>query len=411
MKIRTKLLLTLALTVKISLTSLNLYANDLPARKIIKEVPYVKQKKNYCAPAAATMLLKYYGAEVDQTLLAQLSSGQSVNHQGTSLIHLNQSIRKMGYETNLLDLNTASDRTSQAKSQKAFRTNTIPVIKMRIKEDKPVLYSIMKTGWPASHLILIIGYDDNKKIIYYMDPDLSRSKIHKASYKAFSSYGNILGGKEYYQPALLVEPVSDERYSKKRKKKDFEFAKNTSSDLNYIKQALLDLYKQSLDQDKALFTMLPASGFASNQTNRFDFENIDLLRPDLKDSFIKAKRAAKKHSVPAIENSLANKKIVVLIYKDTDNADNERFPSLEEKKAQKKEDAIKYLIITGYDRSSQKLNVLRPNAELNDYTAVGLTYKELINRLNMKLTYINKNGKEKKSYTHRVIVITTTPVA
>lgn len=374
-------------------------------RVLIKGVPYVKQKKNYCAPAAAAMLLKYYGAKVDQTLLANLASGQSAEHKGTSLVNLNESIKKMGYETSLLDLNTADDKNSKAKAQKAFRENTIPLIKLRLSENKPVLYCIKKTGWERSHLILIIGFDEGKQSIYYIDPDLSRSKIHRGSYKAFSVFGNIAYDGGYYQAALLVEPNSDDRYTKKRKKKEFESAKNTSTDIDYLKLALLDLQKQSIKKNMPLFEMLPPSGFVSNEINRFDFENIDLLRKDLKTSSIKSKRSAKKHSVPAIENNLANNKIVVLIYKEPNQKPNDRISVLTNKNnTETSSDIFDFLILTGYNKNIDKFTVLRPDDKLKDYTPGGLTYKELINRLNLKTKSLNKNGKEKKTYSHRVII-------
>lgn len=369
-------------------------------RKLIKGIPYIKQKGAYCAPASAAMLLKYYGADVTQDKLAHLASAKTLAKKGTPLHKLCESIRKLGYKSSLMYLNDPSIRDSLPKSQKHFLEHTVNTIIERIDQDKPVLFTIAKKGWPTTHLIVIVGYDQNKKALYYMDPASRQNKIHRLSYEKFSIYGNLLSDNSYYQVAVFVEPNSDARYPTSRNKKDFGKAKNTNGNIAYIKDAMLELQSKSISEQVPLFQILPASGYINNQTTRFDFENIDLLRNDLNTSKTKSQTFAKKHSLPAIESSLLNKKIVVVIYT---NSDEENTSSAKQTTLQQ-ESNFTFLILTGYNKDSQKFNVLRPNKELNDYTEEGLTYMGLTNRLNSKIISTTAQGRKKKIYSQRVII-------
>lgn len=390
MKFPYKNLLLTSLLLSTALTSQAMALTPLPARKLIKDVSYIKQKGAYCAPASAAMLLKYYGADATQDKLANLASEQTLAHKGTPLDKLCEAIRKMGYEASLMYLNDPKIRSSLPASQEHFLKKTMPIIQNRIAMDKPVLYTLAKPNWPNTHLVIIIGYDSKKQLIYFLDPAAKSSKIRNLSYKKFSIFGNIPAKGNYYQIAVFVEPTSNKRHLKNNKDKDFSIAKSSDKSIDYLKKALLDLNRRSIDAKVPPFEMLPQRGFITDKITKFDFEKIDLLREDLRTSREKAKAFGEKHSLPAIEANISNKKIVTLVYRD------------------KKTKQFDFLIMTGYNKDSRKFNVLQPKDDLKSYKKTGMTYKQISNRLNMQISVKDRKGKTHKFYTHRVIVFTRT---
>nr|BDD44358.1 hypothetical protein 10 [bacterium] len=357
-------------------------AAELPKRVVIKDVPYIKQYSSYCAPASASMVLKYYGAPVDQTTMANLSSKDSAEHQGTNLNDLSNAIRKMGYQTKINFSTHQKKPKSKPKSQKHFVENIIPVINSYIAEKKPVLLYIHKPSQPVGHVIVVIGYDSRKKSIYYMDPAVRRSKIHRLSYKTLSAYTTEKYDKGFYQVFIAIEPPSEKRYPKKQKKKDTKKTNNakhehTSHVVKYINQVAKEAKENSTNIEDIIYP----SGYITLPENagKFDFENTDLLQPELSKSKTKASRFAKTHSIKAIENNLLNGNIVVVLTSSIDDKPNQ------------------YFILTGYDKSKKVFKTIK-----EDSTGY-IFYRHLLPKLNRKVKYTDDKGKHKKKYSHRII--------
>lgn len=409
MNIRKIILFTLLLAINLSLSS-ELRSQGIPERVILKDIPYIKQYGSYCAPASASMVLKYYGATIDQTQLANLASASSANHQGTNLQDLSKAIRKMGYGTQILWGTSKTNNKSKAKCQKFFYTETIPRMNQYIAADIPLLLHIKKPAWDSGHLIVVVGYDQGAKAVFYMDPAVKRSKIHKISYKKLAVYTTLEYQKGFYQVFMIVEPNSSKRYKVDRKKKETRANKVENALTNEILTYLTSIQSDSNLQQRPMSDLIYSSGYLSNQQEDFkiNYENIDMLRPELSSSKTKSTQFAKKHSIKAIENNLLNNNVVAILFNNSveeiEKTTNAAQQYLQNKNKTETANKNKFILLTGYDKTKREFTgFVEEQDSTCQYTDTTLSYTEVIDKLNNKTKYLNHKNKEKTKYSQRVV--------
>ena len=109
-------------------------------------VPFEKQKNEFCGPASLSSVMKYYGQDVSQDEIAK--SVYLKNLKGTLITDLENFANEKGLKTIL-------------------KKSEIDEIKKYIDEKKPVIalldYGFLFVSKP--HYVVVIGYDDNGFIL------------------------------------------------------------------------------------------------------------------------------------------------------------------------------------------------------------------------------------------------------
>lgn len=140
--------------------ALNISA-ELPTKHILKDVPMVTQKNNYCVPASATMIAVFHGIETDQNQVAELSSEMSANNQGTYPSDMLLAMEKLGFDGRVLNWKDTDD----------FTRTALPQIRRALHETGPIYISFRANVFGSmGHGCVIIGYDDRKAELLFHNP-------------------------------------------------------------------------------------------------------------------------------------------------------------------------------------------------------------------------------------------------
>lgn len=405
---KAKRLITITLSAAVFFTSIA-NGQTIPDRVLLKDIPYIKQIGSYCAPASASMVLKYYGANINQTTLANLSSTASAAHGGTGMDDLSNAVRKMGYRTNTIwDIGEENSK-SKSKAQKAFHEITIPQLQKYVSADIPPLLVIQKPAWENSHLIVIIGYDKGASTIMYMDPAVKRSKIHRISYKKLATYSILDYQNGFFPYIMIIEPNGTKRYSKDRKKKDTRRVQNINKITQEMLSYLITEKRNSTEQAIPIEQLLYPTGYfyETNDRGRINYENIDMLPPDLALSRTKSLRYAKKHSIKAIESNLLNNHIVAILFSegviDKSTIARNGIQQYMEQETDKKATS-NFILLTAYDKTKREFTAYTEKANSPfQYQKVTLPYRDVLDKLNSKTDYITPKGKQEIKYTQRIV--------
>ena len=134
---------------------------ELPTKHILKDVPMVTQKGNYCVPASATMIAVFHGIETDQDQVAELSSEMSASNQGTYPNDMLLAMEKLGFDGRALNWKDADD----------FTRTTLPQIRRALYETGPIYISFRENVFGSmGHGCVIVGYDDRKAELLFHNP-------------------------------------------------------------------------------------------------------------------------------------------------------------------------------------------------------------------------------------------------
>lgn len=107
---------------------------------MIRNVPFVLQKNNFCGPAAVSSVMQYYGLKISQDTIA--SHVYTEKLKGALITDLENFAKKTNFLTRL-DIGSTND------------------IKMYIRQKKPVIVLVDAGIWLLSfhHYLVVIGYD------------------------------------------------------------------------------------------------------------------------------------------------------------------------------------------------------------------------------------------------------------
>lgn len=138
---------------------------DLPSRCVMDNVCYVQQTRNFCGPAALTMVLNYWGQKTDQKTVGKSVFDTSI--QATNGADMLLYARGKGY--------SAYSWNSSMADLKQKLMLGIPVI---VLQDSSITDS-------SGHYRVATGYDDEDKVIYVNDPYEPNTK--EISYDKFAT--------------------------------------------------------------------------------------------------------------------------------------------------------------------------------------------------------------------------------
>jgi hypothetical protein len=141
---------------------------------------HIRQENMMCVPTSAAMVLDYYGDTRSSREIRMRSLGRTYepsspfNAYGrTSYPNLIIGLRSLGY-----DWNTRSYECTEA----GFRRATREVMES-LDDRRPVL---IDTALRGGHTVVVIGYDDNKRAMFFMDPLIDTPGIRAIDYEALS---------------------------------------------------------------------------------------------------------------------------------------------------------------------------------------------------------------------------------
>jgi len=127
---------------------------DAPSSYLIKDVPFVKQKENYCAAASSEMVLKYHGyheLNQDDIIRADMQSSKGTRYQDL-VWYLERFAKKNGFEV----IQTFGN---------------LEELKFYILQNCPVIVrQWARLNSQNLHYRVAIGYDDEKKKVICNDP-------------------------------------------------------------------------------------------------------------------------------------------------------------------------------------------------------------------------------------------------
>lgn len=113
---------------------------------IVGDVPFIKQKDNFCGPASMASVLQFYGVDIDQDEVAKEIYIPELN--GALISDMENYARKNGY-------NVQSTNGS------------IEILKENVKQNTPVILLVDRGKWKVSvpHYYVAYGYNDDKETI------------------------------------------------------------------------------------------------------------------------------------------------------------------------------------------------------------------------------------------------------
>lgn len=135
-------------------------AQELPNKFVLKNVPMVTQKGNFCVPASATMIAGFHGLETDQDEVAKFSSAGSIGNQGTYPSDMLLAMQKLGFTGKQLFWKEPN-----------FLKKALPTIRQSLTTTGPI-YISFKAGvfGEMGHGCVIIGYNDRHEEMTFHNP-------------------------------------------------------------------------------------------------------------------------------------------------------------------------------------------------------------------------------------------------
>lgn len=144
-------------------------------KQVVLKVEHLRQGKNLCAPACASMVLKFYGKQVSQEEVKRLANSVAKNPEfaGTYYIDIVKGLKTTGVEW--------GHREYKADAV-GFEAGMEDIIKS-LDEGHPVIVDTKVP--PDGHTLVVNGYDPNRKQISLIDPLVAAPGIRVVTYAEF----------------------------------------------------------------------------------------------------------------------------------------------------------------------------------------------------------------------------------
>jgi hypothetical protein len=133
---------------------------------LIKDVPHVRQKPDFCGEACAEMYLRKLGYNVSQDQVFDVSGLSPLLGRGCYTAELNEALKKLGFKTGevwrqVKPAKAAEELTSLFRELHADLARGLPSIVCTHYGDKPD---------SSEHFRLILGYDSKTDEVIYHEP-------------------------------------------------------------------------------------------------------------------------------------------------------------------------------------------------------------------------------------------------
>ena len=133
---------------------------------LIKGVPHVKQRPDFCGEACVEMVLRKLGKKGDQDYVFNMSGLDPANGRGCYSADLNRALQRIGFKPGQVFFNidvshAANEIEAQWKSLHADLLQGIPSIVCMHYDAKPQT---------TEHMRLVVGYSAASDEVVYLDP-------------------------------------------------------------------------------------------------------------------------------------------------------------------------------------------------------------------------------------------------
>jgi len=154
-----------------------------PKKIIIKDVPHIRQKPDFCGEACVAMALSHYGFKIDQDHVFDRSGLNPEEGRGCYTPELYRAFRNLGIKTPSPWVRLPTS----AKVRRAALERELNNIKKSLSKGEMVIVCCHYDESPDApeHFRLIVGYDDEKKEIVYHEPAVSNGAYQRMPYDVF----------------------------------------------------------------------------------------------------------------------------------------------------------------------------------------------------------------------------------
>ena len=143
-------------------------AEEGPAKVLIKDVPHVRQKQDFCGEACVEMVLKKLGFRMDQDYVFDISGVDPLFARGCYARELARAMQKMGFEPGHIWYSLDPAGTGIEAPWKSLQEDLakgIPSIVCMHYSDQPNA---------TEHFRLILGYDPGSEEVIYNEPAVDK---------------------------------------------------------------------------------------------------------------------------------------------------------------------------------------------------------------------------------------------
>ncbi|MBI5328924.1 MAG: C39 family peptidase [Deltaproteobacteria bacterium] len=147
------------------------------AKAVIANVPFIKQKPDYCGPASLAMIFNFYGLNVSQDEIAHEIFSPEI--KGTLSLEMVSYAYKKGFEA---DIYNGSMADLRAKLEAGF---PLIVSHKAEKNDKRV------------HYLVVFGFDDDKGV-FYVHSDTKNVGAQAINYRKFLKHWDMANNLTFF---------------------------------------------------------------------------------------------------------------------------------------------------------------------------------------------------------------------
>jgi hypothetical protein len=141
----------------------------LPEQVMIEGIKIERgQSFSDCVPVALEAVMKFYGKEIDRKIIDEIRGGQGTNTAAMFAFAKKHGFSSYGF----------TDNTPGKKRIKFYLSKEIPVFAAG-----GAFFS------RPGHIVVLVGYDDRKKVFCVADPD--RRGVQKWRYLDFTEWHNL----------------------------------------------------------------------------------------------------------------------------------------------------------------------------------------------------------------------------
>ncbi len=148
---------------------------------LIKDVPHVRQRADFCGEACADMYLRKLGSDVDQDYVFEMSGVDPVKGRGCVTAELVRALKEIGFEVGEVWYRFAADK-AEAEMEEQFEAlhadlvRGIPSIVCMRYDDK---------RGAKEHFRLVVGYDSKTDAVVYHEPARARGAYRRMKREKF----------------------------------------------------------------------------------------------------------------------------------------------------------------------------------------------------------------------------------
>ena len=136
------------------------------------DVPFVRQKDDFCGPASLSSVLKFYGTDIDQEEIAKEIYSPTL--KGTLIIDLKRYAQSLGFKSDV--------RRGSLEELKSYINRGYPVI---------VLVDLGKFFVSAPHYMVVVGYDE-EHIVAHTGYKANQRLSYEDFNRIWSKMGNVM---------------------------------------------------------------------------------------------------------------------------------------------------------------------------------------------------------------------------